>query len=355
MRDIATSKYSILYHYKVKSCRAPEKMAVPEIIERLDVFTETGALIAELLNINTSTKLSGIRNLLLGAEKIEELVGSNFVFLKKHAPISNKQEESVALCRVVENGKDAKAKFLYLRSTDKLTCKDGSAVPCPYSAEEIQLSEGIEREKRTYWNKRIQDFARDLHEQRRTKHEVYGIIDVEWVHKKSDLLKVMYDKAIRFLGEKDMELSLSQSQTSLKANTKSKFVCREMELAKNYEELCKAEFELKTCYQKIEDIHAKKKDFDVSNKGEKTKWSRKLEELEMAFDKHFTKSKQQQAALLKCLQVVDKAKSMTLSNEMPCTDLTTADVDETIDEEDVEKIANDIKNDYFVEEMSESD
>ena len=46
---------------------------------------------------------------------------------------------------------------------------------------------------------------------------------------------------------------------------------------------------------------------------------------------------------------------MTLSNEMPCTDLTTADVDETIDEEDVEKIANDIKNDYFVEEMSESD
>jgi hypothetical protein len=39
---------------------------------------------------------------------------------------------------------------------------------------------------------------------------------------------------------------------------------------------------------------------------------------------------------------------------MPCTDLTTADVDETIDEEDVEKIArNDIKNDYFVEEMSE--
>jgi hypothetical protein len=46
-------------------------MAVPEIIERLDVFTETGALIAELLNINTSTKLSGIRNLLLGAEKID--------------------------------------------------------------------------------------------------------------------------------------------------------------------------------------------------------------------------------------------------------------------------------------------
>jgi hypothetical protein len=194
-------------------------MAVLEIIERLDVFTETGALIEELLNINTSTKLSGIRNLLLGAEKIEEFVGSNFVFLKKHAPISNKREESVALCRVVENGKDAKAKFLYLRSTDKLACKAGSAVPCPYSADKIQLSEGIKREKRTYWNKRIQDFAQDLHEQRRTKHELYGIIDVEWVHKKSDLLKVMYDKAIRFLGEKDMELSVSQ--TSLKANTKS--------------------------------------------------------------------------------------------------------------------------------------
>ncbi len=159
----------------------------------------------------------------------------------------------------------------------------------------------------------------------------------------------MYDKAIRFLEEKDTELSTRQ--TSSNANTKSKFVCREMELAKNYEELCKAEFELKSCYQKIEDIHTKKQDFAVGNKGENTKWSRKLDEMEVAFDKH-TKLKQQQDALLKCLQVVDKVKSTTLSNEMLCTDLKTA---ADIDVEDVEKIADNIKNDYLVEEMSESD
>jgi hypothetical protein len=156
----------------------------------------------------------------------------------------------------------------------------------------------------------------------------------------------MYDKAIRFLEEKNMELSARQ--TSSNANTK--FGCREMELAKNYEELCKAEFELKSCYQKIEDIHTKKQDFAVGNKGENTKWSRKLDEMELAFDKHYTKLKQQQAALLKCLEVVEK--STTLSNEMPCTELKTA---ADIDVEDVEKIADNIKNDYLVEEMSESD
>ena len=41
--------------------------------------------------------------------------------------------------------------------------------------------------------------------------------------------------------------------------------------------------------------------------------------------------KQQQAALQKSLQVVDKVESM--SNEMPCTELnTTSDIDETVDE-----------------------
>jgi hypothetical protein len=63
----------------------------------------------------------------------------------------------------------------------KPICKDEPALL--YSAKEIQFSEGIEREKQTYWSKRIQDFAQDLHEKRRTKHEVYGIIDVEWMQK----------------------------------------------------------------------------------------------------------------------------------------------------------------------------
>ncbi len=174
-------------------------MAVPEIIEKLDVCTETGTLIAELLNISTSTKLAAIRNILLG-EKTKERIVLNFVFLRKHAPVSNKQEESITLSRIVENGKDTK--FLYLRPTDpvssftvpiqsdkkKPTCNDEPALL--YSAEEIQFSEGIEREKRTCWNKRIQDFAQDLHEKRRTKHKVNGIIDLEWMQKKSDLLKV---------------------------------------------------------------------------------------------------------------------------------------------------------------------
>ena len=236
--------------------------------------------------VNKSTKLSNIRNLLVG-QKIEEGFGLRFVFLKKNAPISNKQEESVTLSRVAENGKHEKTMTLYLRSTDPLSSstvpvavpsspdnnevekhesdhKDESALP--YSTEEIQLSVGIEREKRTYWNKRIQDFAQDLHEKRHAKHEVYGIIDVEWSKKKSDLLKVMYNKAIRFLEEKDMELS---SQTSLKRSTKSMFVSREMELAKIYEELCKAEFELKTCYQKIEDEHTKKRNLLLARTPEK--------------------------------------------------------------------------------------
>ena len=61
--------------------------------------------------------------------------------------------------------------------------KSTSPLPLPYSDQEIYLSEGIEREKRIYWNKRVQNFAQDLHEKRRTRHEVYGIIDVEWVQK----------------------------------------------------------------------------------------------------------------------------------------------------------------------------
>ena len=81
-------------------------------------------------------------------------------------------------------------------------------MPLPYSDQEIHLSEGIEREKRIYWNKRVQNFAQDLHEKRRTRHEVYGIIDVEWVQKKSDFLKVTYDKAIRNLEENHVEYSL---------------------------------------------------------------------------------------------------------------------------------------------------
>ncbi len=84
--------------------------------------------------------------------------------------------------------KQTRAK-LYLRSTQQLsfpsTVPTHTAEPeikqtstevkveidSPYSEEEIDLSEGLEREKRIYWNKRIQEFAVDLHEKRGTKHE----------------------------------------------------------------------------------------------------------------------------------------------------------------------------------------
>ena len=56
-------------------------MAVVETIERLNVFTEPGTLIAELLNINASTKLSDLRSIL--EKKTEKYFGVNFTFSKK--------------------------------------------------------------------------------------------------------------------------------------------------------------------------------------------------------------------------------------------------------------------------------
>ena len=53
-------------------------MAVVETIERLNVFTEPGTLIAELLNINASTKLSDLRSIL--EKKTEKYFGVNFTF-----------------------------------------------------------------------------------------------------------------------------------------------------------------------------------------------------------------------------------------------------------------------------------
>ena len=230
--------------------------------------------------------------------------------------------------------------------------KSTSPLPLPYSDQEIHLSEGIDREKRIYWNKRVQNFTQDLHEKRRTRHEVYGIIDVEWVQKKSDFPKVTYDKAIRNLEENHVEYSLGQTSSS--ANTKSKFVCQEMELIQKYEELCKAEFELKACYKNIEVLHSKK------SEEESIQWSKKRDELEIAFNKQFTKLKQQQAALQKSLQVEDnKAKTTGLSNSMPSTNSTVSDLNAyanaAIEAEDMQKIANNIKSNYLVEDMSESD
>ena len=127
-----------------------------------------------------------------------------------------------------------------------------------------------------------------------------------------------------------------------------------MELIQKYEELCKAEFELKACYKNIEVLHSKK------SEEEPIQWSKKRDELEIAFDKQFTKLKQQQAALQKSLQVEDnKAKTTGLSNSMPSTNSTVSDLNvyanAAIEAEDMQKIADNIKSDYLVEDMSESD
>ncbi len=136
--------------------------------------------------------------------------------------------------------------------------------------------------------------------------KIYGIIEVEWVRKKSDLLKIMYEKASMFLEEKDMELSLKPSSSH--TNTKSKVVSCKRMITKNYEDLCKAKFDLNKTFEKIEEMHAKKEGDYVGTGSKKTNWSQTLDKLEVDFDKHFTRLKQQQASLQKSLEAVDNIK-----------------------------------------------
>lgn len=137
------------------------------------------------------------------------------------------------------------------KSSDKVNLKEESQSEFQlYSAVDIESSQGVELKKHLYWNTRIQDFAEDLKTKTVTKFEVYGIIDVEWTQKKTELLKVLADQTVRILQEKNIDstsTSLSQESTSV-----------EKEVMQALERVEKSEFLLNCTYKKIEALNKEK-------------------------------------------------------------------------------------------------
>ena len=173
-------------------------------------------------------------NSLFSLEKIRECIdklggcGHKFVFTKHSTPIGEKQEEF----RIMEDLPDGD-KVIYINKTIKTEEDDeisnlGRQKCFVYLDEEIVLSQGIELQKRLYWNSRIQDLSEDIKLKRCTKFEAYGIIDVEWTLKRTEILKVKSDKAMQLLQQKN----ISSGVTSMTRKCES----HEKDVANAYEQ-----------------------------------------------------------------------------------------------------------------------
>ena len=296
-------------------------------------------------NINVSEKLIKLRFLIqevLKDDKYRQI--SSFGFTARNAPISSQQENFLSVARIAQEvheelivcikpvyANDRSSKIIggnekldrqYEVSGQPSQREDEKAYRL-YSEEDIKSSEGLELKKRLYWNERISDFSKEIKSNKVSKFEAYGIIDVEWTQKQTDLLRVMADEAILILQEKNVD-PMSRKCTN-----------EEADIEKAYERLDQADFKLKTCYERIEQLHKK----DDSNK------VKFIKEEEENFDKLYSDLKAQQANLKKCLNVYEEREKCCSEND------TTESCRGSIPEGELQTLIEGVKHDYTIDDL----
>lgn len=307
-----------------------------------------------LCNITVSEKLTKLRDRiqeLLKDAKYRKIV--SFSFTMRNVPIGRRQENSLTLGRIAQNVHGDKliayVKPVYAddQSTETINKKEKieSVIPSQpkprraseseteygeeyrvYSDADIKSSEGLELKKRLYWNNRISDFAEEIKSNRVSKFEAYGIIDVEWTRKQTELLRVMADEAILILKEKNLN-STSQSRKS---------TSHEIDVERAYERLERSDFHLKYSYKRIEDLHKK----DDSHKRAES-----IKHEEENFDKLYTDLKCQQANLKKCLKAFEERdKDKDTTSAVPV-------FSRYVQESEMQGLVDGIKEDYNVEDI----
>ncbi len=176
-------------------------------------------------------------------------------------------------------------------------------------------------------------FTEGLKSKNVTKFEVYGIIDVEWTRKKTELLKVMAGQTVAALQKQDIDTastSLSRISTSL-----------EKEVVQALERVEKSEFQLNSSYKKIENLNQEK---------DSRKTSQLLKQEEENFDKMYTDLKCQQANLERCLHQQRQLRTQVVNQ--CCHNFPNSLASSTIDEQEMQVMAEEIKDDYSIEDIS---
>lgn len=310
-----------------------------------------------LSNIAVSENLTKLRDRiqeLLKGEKYRQI--SSFNFTKQNIPISSQQENALTLGRIAQKVNGEKLSLVVYvkpvyaddRSSEIINKKgkldNESVIPRHdqprqkevnetgyrvYSDADIKSSEGLELKKRLYWNDRVADFADGIKSNRISKFEAYGIIDVEWTRKQTELLRVMADEAIRTLQEKNIDPTIISRKST----------CHEKDVVRAYERLNQSDFQLKRSYKKIEELHKK----DKSHKKAEL-----IKHEEENFDKLYSDLKCQQANMQKCLKVFQERESSDICDDKGTTSSVRV---RSLEECEMQGLVEGIKDDYNVNDI----
>lgn len=143
----------------------------------------------------------------------------------------------------------------------------------------------LEKERRCFWN----DLSSKVDSHPMYKHwnlqARNGVVDTEWTLKKTELLKIDAEVVLKRLSDKQTEKCQVRQYTS--GNNKTK------KILENLDRLLQAEFNRKTSYKRIEDLHKDLK----SSSTDRHKNEEKISNEEDILDTIFTELKSSQLAL----------------------------------------------------------
>lgn len=230
---------------------------------------------------------------------------SSYDFIYKNVFISQKQEGIVRLKQIARAKHDDEVEILVrLKPVEQPNCptdactrkrkKPSSDHPDTqknkarvFTDEEINKAEGLEREKRTFWNSLAAKLEKHPVYGAWSVQEKHGILDTEWTLKFTELLKVKADERL------------------LECNDEY-----QRGVAKNIDKLKRADFERQSCYNRIERLNK------VTIKTEEIRANIKKEE--NCLHDLFTELKVAQSDLSKCLSQRPSFKKE--STEEMCSD-----------------------------------
>lgn len=256
--------------------------------------TKTNEIVAVVKDVDWGSRLVDLRARIKSELKLDE----DYEFIVSGTGIKKKQERKYQVLSCVTKSADESDHCLQLKfyapvtqatgkndkeqKSDRKDNKKGpikldttptKRYPKFYSEEEIsQATESFEKERRTFFNRKLTEIIQDSSLHDWGIQEIQGVIEVHWVLKKTEILKNCVKEMI--------------SNTSCNESRSSP---AEKNMRKNFDNLIKAQFMVDNEYKRLSE--------EVKINGEKNR-----EKLESEFDKTFSELKIAQSTLTKSIE-----------------------------------------------------